>query len=63
MCLSKTPKMPAPVAPPPPPQEAKPADVAKLAKRKPAGAMTGGTALTGPQGVVNQSTAGTLLGG
>lgn len=65
MCMSK-PKMPAPVAlppPPPPPQEAKPADVSKLAKRKTPGAMTGGTLLTGPSGVSNQMTGGTLLGG
>jgi hypothetical protein len=62
MCLSK-PSMPAPVAPPPPPQEAKPADITKLTKRKPAGAMTGGTALTGPGGVTNLATGGTMLGG
>jgi hypothetical protein len=63
MCMSKAPKMPAPVAPPPPPQEAKPADVSKLVKRKTPGAMTGGTLLTGPSGVSNQMTGGTLLGG
>ncbi len=63
MCLSKSPKMPAPVAPPPPPQEAKPADITKLAKRKAPGTMTGGTALTGPSGVTGVSTGGTLLGG
>lgn len=62
MCFSK-PKMPAPVAPPPPPQEAKPADISKLTKRKNPVAMAGGSVLTGPSGVTNQMTGGTLLGG
>lgn len=59
MC-SSSPKV---APPPPPPQDPKPADVAKLAKRKAPGAMTGGTLLTGPAGVTNQLTGGTLLGG
>lgn len=66
MCSTPKMQMPAPVVAPPDSQAEKPADINAVRRKSKTAATAGGTLLTGPTGIENNSLAtggGSLLGG